>query len=170
LIVTHEPGPYNYRYALRALRQIIGDFQVVDSSYSIILLRVDDPYKAVEAFRASGANPGVIYRIIPVDTVLDPYVEVVAEEARKLALQRIPVDKTYRVTVHGRLYWRETRLPAHTMDVIKLVAEGISRKVSLNNPDYIVYIRSVRLYYRRRYAALSVTEAKNIISLKSGKP
>jgi len=169
LIVTHEPGSYNYRYALRVLRQVIGEFQVVDSSYSVILLRVSDPYKAVEALRSSGVKPGVIYRVIPVDRVLDPYVEVVAEEARKLAEERIPSDKTYKISIRGRLYWRETRMPAHTMDAIRIIAEGIHRKVSLTSPDYVVYIRSVKFYHRRRYAALAVTEAKNIVSFKSSK-
>jgi len=43
----------------------------------------------------------------------------VAEKARELAEQKIPVDKTFRVTLHGRLYWAETRLPAHTRTPLK---------------------------------------------------
>ncbi len=169
LIVTHEPGPYNYRYVLSVLRDVLGDFQVVDSSYSVVLLRVDDPYEAITRFREKGVKPGVIYRVIPVDKVLDPYVEVVAEEAARLAEERIPEDKSYRVSLRGRLYWRETRLPAHTMDAVRVIAEKIKRRVSLENPDYVVYVRSIKFYHRRRFAALTVTETRNILSFKSSR-
>lgn len=170
LIITHEPGPYNYRYILSVLRDIIGDFRVVDSTYSVMLLRVDDPYGIVRELGKHRDKLGVVYRVIPVDEVLDPYVEVVAERAAKLANERIPLDKTYRVSLRGRLYWRETRLPASSIDAIRVIAEKINRKVSLENPDYVVYIRSVKFYYRKRVAALTVTETSNILSLKSGKP
>ncbi len=102
--------------------------------------------------------------------VTDPYVEIVAEKSRELALEKIPVDKTYRVTLHGRLYWLETRLPAHTMDAIRVIADKIDRQVSLTHPDYLVYIRSVKLYHRRRYATITVTSPSNIMALKSDKP
>jgi tRNA acetyltransferase TAN1 len=169
LIVTHEPGPYNYRYVLSILRDVLGDFRVVDASYSVVLIHTGDPYRAVEKIRESGINPGVIYRVIPVDRVIDPYVEVVAEEASKLADERIPSDKSYRVSLRGRLYWRETRLPAHTMDAIRVIAEKIKRRVSLENPDYVVYIRSIKFYHRRRFASLTVTETRNILSFKSSR-
>ena len=170
LIVTHEPGPYNYRYVLSVLRELIGDFQIVDSTYSVLLLRTGNPYGVIERIRSSGERLSVIYRIIPVDRVLDPYVEVVAEEATRLANERIPIDSSYRVSLRGRLYWRETRLPAHTLDAIRVIAEKIDRKVSLENPEYVVYIRSIKFYHRRRFATLTVTESKNILSFKSNRP
>jgi len=170
LIVTHEPGPYNYRYVLSILRDILGDYRVVDAGYSVLLLRVDDPYKAIEVLRDNRDKLVIIYRVIPVDRILDPYVEIIADEAGKLAKDKIPEDKTYRVSLRGRLYWLETRLPAHSIDAIKVIAEKIPRKVSLENPDYIVYVRSIKFYHRRRLASLTVTETSNILSLKSGKP
>jgi len=68
------------------------------------------------------------------------------------------------------LYWAETKLPAHTMDAIKVIAEGVNRQVSLTHPDYIVYVRSIKLYHRRRYATITVTTPDKIITLKSEKP
>ncbi|MEM4718184.1 MAG: hypothetical protein QXE81_05440, partial [Desulfurococcaceae archaeon] len=68
------------------------------------------------------------------------------------------------------LYWRETRLPAHTMDAIRVIANGIDRQVSLTKPDYVVYIRSIKLYHRRRYATITVTSPYHILSPKSSKP
>ena len=169
LIITHEQGLDNYRFILSKLRKTNLDYVLVDKGPSIILLRVDDPYKAIESLRDSLRDIPVIYRVIPVDSIVDPYVESVAERVKQLVEEKIPIDKTFKIILHGRLYWAETRLPAHTMDAIKIIANGIDRPVSLTNPDYVVYIRSIKLYHRRRYAALSVTSPSMIIS-KSNKP
>lgn len=170
LLVTYEYGVHNYRFATSILRNIIGDFIVVDYYQSVILIKTRDPYEAVTKLKSRLNELSVIYRVIPVDLVLDPYVEVVKEHATELALKRIPVDKSFKVILNGRLYWRETRMPAHTRDAVLAIAEGINRKVSLLNPDYIVYIRSLKSPHTRRVATLTVTESSNIISLKSGKP
>lgn len=143
---------------------------VVEAGSTVLLIRSDDPYVAVEKLRSNIDKLGVIYRVIPVDRVLEPYVEVIREVAAELGGQKIPDDKTFKVVLNGRLYWRETRLPAHSRDAIIAIAEKISRKVSLTNPDYVVYVRSVKFRHIRRLATLTVTEAKNILSLKSGKP
>jgi tRNA acetyltransferase TAN1 len=168
LIVTHEHGGENYRAVLSELRRLLGEAVVVDAGPSIILLKVGDPYKAVEELKSASLTP-LIYRVVPVDRVLDPFVEAVAEEAGRLAEERIPVDKTYRVTLHGRLYWRETRLPAHSSDAVRVIAEKINRRVSLTHPDYVVYVRCVKLYHRRRLATLTIAPVDKIVSLKSGK-
>lgn len=167
MILTHEQGLDNYRFVISRLRRIGFDYVVVDKGPSVILLRVDNPYEVVSKMREHVRDIPVLYRVIPVDLVVDPYVEDVAEKARDLAISRIPVDKTFRVTLHGRLYWRETRLPAHTMDAVRVIANGIDRTVSLKKPDYVVYIRSVKLYHRRRYATITVTTPDNILSTKS---
>jgi tRNA acetyltransferase TAN1 len=170
VIITHEQGLDNYRFVMSRLRRIGFDYVVVDKGPSIILLRVEDPYRAIEQLKESIREVPVVYRVIPVDLVVDPYVEVIAEKVKLLAEQKIPVDKTFRVTLHGRLYWAETKLPAHTMDAIKVIAEGVNRQVSLTHPDYIVYVRSIKLYHRRRYATITVTTPDKIITLKSEKP
>jgi len=170
IIITHEPGLDNYRFIVSRLRRTGLEHVVVDKGPSVILIRVSDPYQAIETLREPLKDIPVIYRVIPVDTVVDPYVELVASKARELAESKIPQDKTFRVTLHGRLYWAETRLPAHTIDAVRVIANGINRAVSLTNPDYVVYVRSVKLYHRRRYAAITVTTPEKIITLKSSKP
>ncbi len=169
-MVTHEPGPENYRFVLSLLRDLIGDFQLVDAGTAVLLLRVDDPYHVVEELSRVRDKLNLIYRVIPIDKVTDPYVETVAEEAARLAEEKIPPGKTYRVSLKGRLYWRETRMPAHSLDAIRVIAEKIDRPVSLTHPDYVVYIRSVRLYHRRRVATLTVTTPDKILSLASSRP
>lgn len=170
LILTHEHGIENFRFILSKLRSIGLNYVLVDKGPSVMLLRVDDPYSFVEKLREVFAGTRVIYRAIPVDAVVDPYVEVVAEKAAELAASKIPPDKTYRVTLNGRLYWLETRAPAHTMDAVRVIAEKIDRPVSLKHPDYVVYVRSVKLFHRRRYATITVTTPDKILATVSGRP
>ncbi len=170
LIVTHEPGLDNYRYVLSIIREIIPELILVDTGPAVLLFKCDDPYDVVERLREYSSELKMVYRVIPVDSVTDAYVEDVAEESSLLAEERIPEDKTYRVTLRGRLYWKETKAPAHSLDAIKVIAEGINRQVSLTHPDYIIYIRSLKLYGRRRVAAITVATPDKILSLASGKP
>jgi len=68
------------------------------------------------------------------------------------------------------LYWIETG-HQHAVGVVKVVATEISRPVSPTNSDYVVYIRSIKLYHlyhRRRYA--TVTVPSMIPALKATKP
>jgi len=169
IIITHEQGLDNYRFVLSRIRQAGVNYVLVDRAPSIILLRVENPYEFVKTLREHASNIQVLYRVIPVDAVVNPYVEEVAVKATELANSKIPLECTFRVTLHGRLYWAETRLPAHTMDAIRIIAEKINRPVSLRKPDYVVYIRSIKLYHRRRYATITVTKPELIFS-KSGKP
>ncbi|MEM4487867.1 MAG: THUMP domain-containing protein [Desulfurococcaceae archaeon] len=170
IVITHEQGLDNYRFIASRLRRIGLEHVIVDKGPSLVLLRVDDPYKVVEALREYVKDIPVIYRVIPVDSVVDPYVEVVAAKVKELVDLKLPRDSTFRITLHGRLYWQETRLPAHTVDAIRVIAHGIDRSVSLTRPDYIVYIRSVKLYHRRRYATITVAEPPMILTLKSNRP
>ncbi len=165
LIVTFEAGFENYRYVYSILLDVLGDFSVVDAAPSIILLRVDDPYRVVELFRNRSREIRMIYRVIPVDSVVEPYVEDVAEESWRLASEKIPGGRTYRVTLSGRLYWRETGLPAHSLDAIRVIASNIDRPVSLKHPEYVVHVRSIKIYSRRRIASVTVTESSNILSI-----
>lgn len=169
-MITHEPGPENYRYVLSVLRSIIGNYKVVDAGTAVILISVDDPYRVIEELMRNRDKLSIVYRVIPIDITVDPYVEVVAEKASELSEKKIPENKTYRVSLRGRLYWRETRMPAHSLDAIRIIAEKINRQVSLTHPDYIVYIRSVRLYHRKRVATITVTTPDKILSLKSNRP
>lgn len=169
VVITHEQGLENYKFVLSRIRRAGVNYVLVDRAPSIILLRVEDPYEFIKALREHIGEIQVLYRVIPVDAVVNPYVEEVAAKAAELSDAKIPLDRTFRVTLHGRLFWAETRLLAHTMDAIRVIAEKISRPVSLKNPDYLVYIRSIKLYHRRRYATVTVSTPDAILS-KSGKP
>lgn len=170
VVITHEQGLDNYRFIASRLRKLGIEYTIVDKGPSVLLLRVEDPYKLIDVIRDYVKSIPVIYRVIPVDAVVDPYVEVVAAKVKELVDLKLPQNNTFRVTLRGRLYWLETRLPARTMDAIRIIAQGVNRPVSLTKSDYIIYIRSVKLYHRRRYATVTVTKPNMILALKSDKP
>lgn len=164
LIVTHEPTYVNYKWALEQLRDIIGRFNIIDVSQSRVLLRVEDPYKAVDLIRDKLPRDTPILRVIPVDLVLEPFVEDVAKAAWNLS-SKIPANATFRITLEGgHLYWRDTNLMAHTIDAIKYIASNIDRRVKLRDYDWVVYIRVLRLHKHVEVAALTVAPAKYIFS------
>ncbi len=154
----------NYKWAVDQLEQILGRLTIIDTAQSRILARVDDPYETIDMIMEFLPDDTPILRIIPVDEVLEPYVEDVAEHAWSLADEKIPSNNTYRVTIEGgHLYWRKNSQWAHTIDAIKYIASKIDRKVDLENYDWIVYVRVLRVRYTE-YAALTVAPAKYIFS------
>ncbi len=146
------------------MEQILGRLIIVDTSQSRILARVDNPYETIDLISEFLPEDTPILRVIPVDEVLEPYVEDVAERAWSLAEEKIPQESTYRVTIEGgHLYWRKNGQWAHTIDAIKYIASKIDRKVDLENYDWIVYVRVLKIRYSE-YAALTVAPAKYIFS------
>jgi len=96
-----------------------------------------DPFTVVEKVREiMDVEPwriGNIMRLIPVEEVVESRLERIAETVEKLAA-KIPEDATYRVTVEKR----HTTLSSK--DIIEAAAGRVSRKVSLENPEWIVLI------------------------------
>ena len=167
LIVIHEPGIDNYRWALNQVRQFLGNELVYVSSYqSVILFKVDgDPHEAASKLRESlkdAATP--IIRVVPVDYVTDPFIDEVAEVVKELA-QKIPEGETFRITLEGHLLAvREdnTKVRMHTIDAIRELAEYVDRPVDLTNPSWIIYIRVVKYMRIRRKAAISLVRPEEV--------
>ena len=176
--MTHEPYPENREWALRQIRECIGsDFVVVASRQSLMLLKVWDPYDTwLKIKKCLRDMDTPIHRVIPVDEVVDPIVKKVAEKAWQLAEYRIPRDASYRVTLHGHLYDVDERgrlAQMHTIDAVRVIAEGIKRRVNLENPAWTVYVRVVPIRRWFVVAALSVARSfvfKNIRSGELGDP
>jgi len=160
------------------VRDCIGsDFVLVTSRQSLMLLKVWDPYDAwLRMKRCLLDMDTPIHRVIPVDEVLDPLVKKVAEKAWQLAEHRIPSDASYRVTLHGHLYDVDDRgrlAQMHTIDAIRVIAEGIKRRVDLENPRWTVYVRVVPVRRWFVVAALSVARSyvfKNVRVRELGDP
>ena len=172
LIITHEPGRDNYYWALSQVREILGpDISVIYSRQSLIFIKVQKPHEAAQKIRESlrgSATP--IYRVIPIDAVVDPLIDSVRSVVENLA-KKIPKDKTFRITLQGHLYGldesrRFVRL--HTVDSIKILADKIDRRVDLSNPDWIVFIKVV-VIRNREFAAIAVLENKEMENIQKTK-
>lgn len=74
-----------------------------------------------------------LMRLIPIEEVVETKPERIAEAVKKLA-SKIPENATYRVTVEKR----HTKLSSK--EIIEAAASNVDRKVSLENPEWIVLI------------------------------
>jgi len=160
LIVTHLPGWPNARDAERQLYWLLDDVDIVYSRPSLILAKVSDPREAVARLRRSLPAHTPILRVIPVDAVTYPRVEEVRRVVHDLLANT--GEGTYAIKLDGHLYSKEGEL-MHKIDSIRIIAEGIERKVNLSNPDILVYIRVVP-FRRGRLAAIYVGPKSGILS------
>ncbi|MEM2107676.1 MAG: THUMP domain-containing protein [Candidatus Bathyarchaeia archaeon] len=99
-----------------------------------------EPFAAIEKLRAILQEQPYKFRytlrVIPVEKVVRTDLEEVKRAAAELSL-RIHDNETFRVTVEKRF------TSIHTSDFIKAAAEGITRRVDLENPDKILLIEVV---------------------------
>ena len=77
-------------------------------------------------------------RYIPIDVVVDTELELIREAALELA-RNIPRESTYKIVVEKRF----TKLGSR--EIIDAIAPEIDRKVSLEEPDYILLIEVIGL-------------------------
>lgn len=159
LIVTHLPGRPNARTAERQLVWLLPSIRIVFRMPNIILAKTPDPRDTVARLRRSLPRDTPILRVIPVDLVVEARVDTVREAVHRL-LAKAP-EGTYAIRIDGHLQDTEGRL-MHKIDSIKVIAEGIERRVNLDNPDILVYIKTVR--YRGRKAAIYVGPPSGILS------
>ncbi len=166
LIVTHYPGYDNFVVVKNQLNDVLGEIRVVDSSQSILLALVDDPYKAVERIKNSGLKDTPILRVIPVDEVVDVYVDRVAEVSRRLLLSKSSEGESFRIRLDGRLYEYangEIR-KLHRDEAIRIIARDIDRPVNLTSPDWIIYVKVIKMYRVTELASITVCKPNQILS------
>ena len=160
LIVTHLPGPENKRKALWILRQALPAFSIAYSRPHIILGIVRDPQEAVEILKSSLTRKSPILRVIPVSRVEAAFTSDVKRVVEEI-LKKQP-EGSFAVRLDGYLRDDNGRL-MRRRDAIIAIADSIDRKVNLNSPDILVYIKVVK-FRGRRLAAIYVGPPDNIIS------
>uniref|UniRef100_A0A7C2VM22 Uncharacterized protein n=1 Tax=Ignisphaera aggregans TaxID=334771 RepID=A0A7C2VM22_9CREN len=178
VIITYEPGEDHSNWVFSQLNSCVGaSYIVAKVRSSIILLSVQDPYSFwYNVKQCLQGRDTPIHRVIPVDAVTEPLLEKVAPIARNYALNRIPENETFRITLQGRLYSVNERgrlVKVPSIEAIRTIAEPISRKVDLKNPQWVVYIRSVPASRWLTVATVSVARAfvfKNIRVNEIGDP
>jgi len=114
-----------------------------------------DPVKTIEGFREVLAQRPeafqALIRVIPVEVVVPADVDKMREAVMGLS-GRIGEGESFRVTVEKR--WTSLR----SREIIEAVAEGIDRRVDLENPDWVVLIEIIG-----KYAGVSVIRPSGIL-------
>lgn len=166
LIITHYPGYDNYVVVREQLKNLFDSIKIVDTSQSIILAIVDDPYSAVERIKSSGIKETPILRVIPVDAVTDVFVDRIKQAVHELIEKKVKPEETFKIKIDGRVYRRgEGSVERiHRDEAIKMIAENIHNPVNLKNPDWLVYVKTLRIYRSTELASISVCRPWNIIS------
>jgi len=175
VVLTLEPSKENIDWAFSQINSCVGtSYIVVKVRSSLILLSVENPYKFwFEMKKCLYGKDTPLHRVIPVDAVVEPILEKVAEKAWELAQLRIPEGASYRVTLHGKLFTVDEKgrlVRIHSMDAVKYIAENIRRKVNLDNPDWVVYIRTVNVKRWQLVAVVSVAKSIVFKNIRVGEP
>lgn len=114
-----------------------------------------NPLEAVGRLRGElGRRPEVfqyLIRVIPVETVFPTEIEEMRGAVLSLS-ERIGEEESFRVTVEKR------RTGLRSMEIIEAVAEGIDRRVDLENPDWVVLIEVVG-----KYTGISVIRPSDVL-------
>lgn len=92
-------------------------------------------------------------RYIPIDVVVDSELGLIRDAALRLS-KKIPPDATYKISIEKRF----TELASR--EIIDVIAPHIDRKVSLEEPDYILLVEIVG-----RRAGVSLVRPFEIVSV-----
>jgi tRNA(Ser,Leu) C12 N-acetylase TAN1 len=82
---------------------------------------------------------------------------------------RIPQNESFRITLQGHLMVVDPegrRKVMHSIDSIREIAKYVDRPVNLENPDWVVYVKVVRVLRGRRVAAVSLLKPTELINLR----
>jgi len=99
-----------------------------------------DPVEAIQSLRdelhRSPDSFRVLLRVMPIEAVVRTEIGVLAEAAQGLA-SKIGEGESFRVTLEKR------RTGLRSREIIDAVAEGIERRVDLEEPDWVVLVEIV---------------------------
>ncbi len=124
------------------------DFYVVRKQPSLLIIKHrKDPFEAVKKLKeVVDPRYTTLLKAIPFDYSVPADIEEVIK-AVKEAAKKIPEGETYRITLHGPIFelkgddWVEL----DKMEAIRRIAEVVDRPVNLDNPQWVVYIKSMPL-------------------------
>lgn len=154
--------------SIHELVELLGSVYVMAKQRSLLIVKTKiNPYKAISILKEN-LEPTYtnILKVIPVDDISPPYLNQVAEKVWKLARDKIREDESFRITLQGRLYKLledGTLKRLRTIDSIRGLAENIDRRVDLENPDKIVYVRVVKIR-GEDFATITICTPNDILS------
>jgi len=125
------------------LREIGDQRPLIDRApvRGVALARISlDPLEAIgrlrNQLRTSPQDFRCLYRIIPVEKVVPSETKSIVDAARELA-SKIGDGDSFRITVEKR------RTALSGRELITAIAEGIDRRVDLENPDWVILVEIV---------------------------
>jgi len=143
------------------LRAVGDERPVVDRMgiWGIIGARtVLDPVVAVagieEQLRVRGKRASAIFRVMPIQRAIHTDLNEIVSIAIELS-SIIGADESYRVTVEKR------KTPFSQMEVIDPIAEKITQRVDLDNPDWLVLIEIVG-----KFTGISVVKPVSLLNIQ----
>jgi len=92
-----------------------------------------------------------LIRIMPIETVVRSELSAINEAAQTLS-SKIEQQSSFRITIEKR------RTILRSLEIIEAIAQGIDRKVDLENPDWIVLIEVIG-----RYTGISVIKPTDML-------
>jgi len=163
LIATSEP--LNQSAAARELWMLlraVGDEEPrVDGSFvkGLVVARTGfDPPEAIrklrEEFLRQPDRFKTLLRIIPIEARVQTDMDSIRDGAKVLS-SKIGEGDSFRITLEKR------RTPLRSREVIDAVAEGIPRRVDLENPDWVVLIEIIG-----RTTGISVVKPDAILNVQ----
>ena len=131
--------------------------EITDVTGLILARTAMNPVDVVERLKeVVAAEPWevrYILRVLPIEKIVAPELEDIQGAAGELAEARIGQDESFRITVEKR------HSHLHSSEIIDYVAEGVKRKVNLENPDWVVLVEIIG-----KHAGISVVRPNQIFS------
>ena len=160
LATTERIKESRARSELWMLLRVVGDDAPVIGRvgiWGIIIARTKlEPVSAVtkmrDEFLKKPDSIQALYRVIPIQQLVPSTLEDILEATMDFS-KRIHSEESYRITVEKR----RTHLSGH--EIINVVAEGIDKRVNLDNPDWIILIEIVG-----KITGISIVHPINILN------
>ncbi|MGD0802869.1 MAG: THUMP domain-containing protein [Candidatus Bathyarchaeia archaeon] len=95
-----------------------------------------------------------LFRVIPIQRLVPSVLEEIVRVTKELSASIGP-EESYRITVEKR----RIRFGSH--EIIDAVAEGIDRKVNLDNPDWVVLVETAG-----KMTGISVVHPVNVLNVQ----
>lgn len=172
LIVAFEPR-WGARNRVERFLSSFTRYSIFGSSQYTLLLRLHgDPFKFIEENCKKFRNEPLLLRLIPVDTVCPPKINVFAKEACRVLNKKILESDKIAIKVEGGIIDVDMKRKLHKSEIIDAIITNCERKYSidLSNPTLIVLVRGVNVYRgSQRYVTISVVRPSQIYSRYSSR-
>lgn len=137
--------PYReYRdVAIEDLRYALGEVYIIATRMNVIFARASykDPIELRRRLEERLPEDTPVLRVIPVTRIVPAEVEEVRKAVHSLLTAERP--GSFAIRLEARLLREGREIPR--MEAVKIIAEGIERRVDLGRPDILVLVKPFRV-------------------------